>query len=126
MCISICIFQAFLEWTVQKASTMSSPPRRRKKSNCISKPSNFSSRIGGLCMTRQFFLDVDDDEENLHSRKKFSPSCSQKPKRRLFLDSSEGEDVEKEDKDKHKENNEKLAKSKTCPCQSIAYSQRAE
>ena len=54
-------------------------------------------------MTRQF-VDVDDDEENLQSRKKFSPPSSQKPKRRLFLDSSEGEDVEKEDKDKRKKN----------------------
>ena len=70
-------------------------------------------------MTRQF-VDVDDDEENLQSRKKFSPSSSQKPKRRLFLDSSEGEDVEKEDKDKREEEEEAIVYRNRCLEQKLA------
>ena len=77
-------------------------------------------------MTRQFFLDVDDDEENLHSRKKFTPSCSQKPKRRLFLDSSEEEDVEKEDKDKREDEEEAILYRNRCLEQKLARAKRRQ
>ena len=53
-------------------------------------------------------------------QKKFSPSCSQKPKRRLFLDSSEGEDVEKEDKDKREEEEEAIVYRNRCLEQKLA------
>ena len=126
---SLSFVQAFLEWTVQKASSMSSPPRRRKKN---SNSKNFPSPPidGGrpTSMTRQL---VDENDENFSSTR-----YSQKPKRRLFFDSNEWEDartnVEKEEKNANIDSEESAAhrnrclEQKTRPRRGVAFAQRSK